>query len=155
MSKESDLSPDTPLGGLLTVAKLGKAEQLVKMQDSKFTNTQWVQENLKELDPNDENKTFAAVQRLHPLFGCSWQTFDNHNYPISYLKSCTLEQASMFADAVAVCCYEKLGHSRLNGQIPIQKTAVGNAAFVALHHCNRSVRRYWTKKIEKFQSQLK
>jgi len=155
MSKQSDIPPDTALGGLITVAMLGKAEVFVKMQESKFTNTHWVQENTKELDPNDEQKTYAAVMKLHPLFGCAWQSFDHHNYPLSYLKNCTLEQASVFADAVTVCCYEKSGYTKFNGQIPLKKGSVGNLSYIALHHSNRSIRRYWTKKFEKFQSQFK
>lgn len=107
-----------------------------------FDNIDWVAKH-PELPKNDLQTTFRMVTATHPLGGCAFS-------PLSTLpktmfnKRASLQTLALLADAVTTNCYEVVGHGmylEITANLASENiTAVGNYAFVALHHSQKSVR---------------
>lgn len=121
-----------------------------------FDNEKWVKENIACLRRDDANFTFRYVALKHPLMGMAFRL----SQPKKNLSKQTVEQLSLLADAVTVCCFELIGStqiSTLNGPVlnkNSNKTAIGNLAYVALHHSDPAIRKTIIEEIELWRGKM-
>src|SRR5689334_2742427 len=80
-------------------------ESITKMV-TPFDNKKWVKDNQEYLYPNDPNETFHFVTLKHPYWGCA---FNPSQSPPKFTEKTTLEELSLYADAVTICCVEVVG----------------------------------------------
>lgn len=99
-------------------------------------NEKWVKDNLQYLKRDDPDFTFNYVKLNHPIFGCV--TFKH----ILNKVTDTLEELASKADAVIVCCYEKLGYDSNHITPHLLKTTnnISFLAYIALHHSDENIR---------------
>jgi hypothetical protein len=120
----------------------------IKDQGTHIDNVAWVTTNKDKLYPDNIEKTFEAVAHLHPLFGCSddLQTLVNIR---PHMTTMQIEKLAKYADAVTVCCCEKLGEQSISDvlnliwsqkELDLNATAIGNMAYIALHHSDPKIR---------------
>lgn len=115
-----------------------------------FDNEKWVQENLTEKDKNNPNSIFAFVRLKHPYQGCC---SDPYNLPKANKKS-SVDELSKFADAVTIFCFEKIGNDIKDFSLEDANTsAVGNVAYIALHHSNQQIRQKCLESINVWKNQ--
>ncbi len=117
-----------------------------------FNNVEWVDKNSQYLDPYSLNKTFKYIIINHPYMGCA---FDPHIRILPkkiFSKTTSLEDLAKLADAVTVCCYENIEFTDTSLIQPdINQTAIGNIAFIALHHSNANIREKTKENIEEWR----
>jgi hypothetical protein len=107
-----------------------------------FDNVAWVRENAQNLSPHNIDTTFRQILQSHPLRGCAFRV----PLPMASLSTtASLAELAKYADAVTVCCYEACGAMAIsvNAQQLVQSgntTAIGNLAFIGLHHSDATVR---------------
>lgn len=117
-------------------------------------NPQWVKDNLHLLNPQNINETFAAVQKYHPLGGCTSLNFQD----VKTLKTQSIQELAKNADAVCVACCEALGTeqasslaSRDPSSLEMNENAISNLAYIALHHSDSTIQSQCLSFIEKWK----
>lgn len=124
-------------------------EQLAHGPWSVTQHKKWCAEHAPRLNVTDIQEVFRYVKWHHPLFGVA---FPLEQKPILNGTE-SLEELAYLADAVTVITYEQLGFEAAQrenftsfvlstdpGGYP---TNVGNFAYIALHHSDDRVRRYF------------
>jgi hypothetical protein len=106
------------------------------------SNEEYVARNPSRCFVDDPDKTYEYAKLLHPLRG---MTFEKKK-PMKYFKTCSILDASKYADVVTVCCYEKLGTITIQHiKAPLKEarvniSSIGNIAYIATHHSNKDIR---------------
>ncbi len=99
-------------------------------------NVIWVENNLKDINPDDVQSVFRYVTSYHPNFGCTTLEPKNWNGTESN------EILSKHADAVTVKCVNKLGMNDFvcENIKAANSTGISNCAYIAIHHKDEHIR---------------
>lgn len=122
-------------------------------QLSSIDNVQWVQDNKDILKADDIQATFMIVYKMHPKGGMAYDALTLERIR-DRLKEESIEDIAKYADAVTVCCCEVLG---VDNELPqgdrqsLNTTALGNAAYIALHHSRADVREKYAAFVDKYK----
>ena len=105
-----------------------------------FDHDPWIAEFLRDrVSPAAHDAVFQIARQAHPLCGMAF-SFADDSAATEFLRTCSMAAAAPFADVVAVFCCESLGNTIQGDERPENITAVGNLAYIGMHHSSPEVR---------------
>lgn len=116
-----------------------------------FDNNEWIESKMVELGlqklQDVPNEAFLVVRKHHPYLGCAFnavnQFFVAFHMAVVQSPKTDVQNIAKYADAVTVLCCEALG-DQVTSVDSISKhanvTAIGNLAYIAQKHSNKSIR---------------